>query len=229
MSRGGPVRVKTRRAWGVRACPFEPHDLTKWMMHEMLRASNWEGRQSCDTSFPTTSGVPFELCYRTSLAAWPVWMIGVFSMASSGYCGRAHRGAIFRMSTQLHDCWSTFSATFLCLFVANDLSSVLFDFLAPRNVLSREESLAVDRRLPDLQSILAALGLFHARRSSDCLSGSIAAIPPGSRYRTSMRPLQPLRYHATAAIFRRLSPPRMPTSARGVQRMMEALRGDMRR
>ena len=35
------------------------------------------------------------------LAALPAWMIGVFSMASSGYYGRAPRGAIFRTSTPL--------------------------------------------------------------------------------------------------------------------------------
>ena len=30
------------------------------------------------------------------LAALPAWMIGVFSMSSSGYCGRAPRGAIIQ-------------------------------------------------------------------------------------------------------------------------------------
>ena len=44
----------------VRACPFVPHNLTKWMVHKMPASFQLGEAAVINTSFPTLNGVPFE-------------------------------------------------------------------------------------------------------------------------------------------------------------------------
>jgi hypothetical protein len=52
--------------------------------------------EACATNSLKMSGSPSGHGFRPSRTVYRVWIRGVFSTASSGYCIRAHRGAILR-------------------------------------------------------------------------------------------------------------------------------------